>query len=212
VTREEQLSGCDVTMQTLLVATWNPHKTKEIGQILGSGWNVRDLTTLAGAPRVEETGSTFAENAALKAVPISESFSDLVLADDSGLAVDALNGEPGVYSARFAGEGATDVQNRLKLIGLLKALPAREFPARFQCEMVLAGKGDILGSFSGTVEGIVVPFERGDHGFGYDPMFIPAGQHQTFAELPAETKNRLSHRARALAQVVAFLQNAENSK
>jgi XTP/dITP diphosphohydrolase len=199
-------------MQTLLVATRNPHKTKEIGQILGSGWNVRDLTTLLGAPRVEETGSTFAENAALKAVPISESFSDLVLADDSGLAVDALNGEPGVYSARFAGEGATDAQNRLKLIGLLKTLPAREFLARFRCEMVLAGKGEILGSFSGTVEGIVVPFERGAHGFGYDPMFIPTGQHQTFAELPVETKNRLSHRARALAQVVAFLQNAENSK
>jgi XTP/dITP diphosphohydrolase len=208
VTREEQLSGCDVTMQTLLVATWNTHKTEEIGQILGSGWNVRDLTTLLDAPRVEETGSTFAENAALKAVAISDSFSDLVLADDSGLAVDALNGEPGVYSARFAGEGATDAQNRLKLIGLLKTLPAREFPGRFQCAMVLASKGELLGSFSGTVEGVVVPSERGDHGFGYDPMFIPAGHQQTFAELPAQTKNSLSHRARALAQVVAFLQNA----
>jgi XTP/dITP diphosphohydrolase len=208
VTREEQLSGCDVTMQTLLVATWNTHKTEEIGQILGSGWNVRDLTTLVDAPRVEETGSTFAENAALKAVAISDSFSDLVLADDSGLAVDALNGEPGVYSARFAGEGATDAQNRLKLIGLLKTLPAREFPGRFQCAMVLASKGELLGSFSGTVEGVVVPSERGDHGFGYDPMFIPAGHQQTFAELPAQTKNSLSHRARALAQVVAFLQNA----
>ena len=208
MTWEEQLSGCDVTMQTLLVATWNTHKTEEIGQILGSGWNVRDLTTLVDAPRVEETGSTFAENAALKAVAISESFSDLVLADDSGLAVDALNGEPGVYSARFAGEGATDAQNRLKLIGLLKTLPAREFPARFQCAMVLASKGELLGSFSGTVEGVVVPSERGDHGFGYDPMFIPAGHQQTFAELPAQTKNSLSHRARALARVVAFLQNA----
>ena len=195
-------------MQTLLVATWNTHKTKEIGQILGSGWDVRDLTTLVDAPKVEETGSTFAENAALKAVAISESFPELVLADDSGLAVDALNGEPGVYSARFAGEDATDAQNRSKLIGLLKTLPAREFPARFQCEMVLASKGEIQGSFSGTVEGIVVPSERGDHGFGYDSMFIPAGYSQTFAELPSEIKNSLSHRARALAQVVAFLQNA----
>jgi XTP/dITP diphosphohydrolase len=194
-------------MQTLLVATWNKHKTKEIGQMLGSGWQVRDLTIMVNAPRVKETGSTFAENAALKAVAISESFPDLVLADDSGLAIDALNGEPGVYSARFAGEGATDAQNRLKLIGLLKSLPAREFPARFQCEMILASKGHILGSFSGAVEGIVVPFERGDHGFGYDSMFIPAGHHQTFAELPSETKNSLSHRAQALAQVVAFLQN-----
>lgn len=208
MTREEQLSGCHVTMQTLLVATWNKHKTKEIGQILGAGWNVRDLTTLVDAPIVNETGSTFAENAALKAVAISESFSDLVLADDSGLAVDALNGEPGVYSARFAGEEATDAENRFKLIGLLKTLASREFPARFQCEMVLARRGEILASFSGTVEGIVVPFERGDRGFGYDSMFIPAGYNQTFAELPSEIKNSLSHRARALAQTVAFLQNA----
>jgi XTP/dITP diphosphohydrolase len=193
-------------MQTLLVATWNTHKTKEIGQILGSGWNVRDLTNLADAPKVEETGSTFAENAALKAVAISELFPALVLADDSGLAVDALNGEPGVYSARFAGEGATDAQNRSKLVGLLKTLPAREFTARFQCEMVLASKGEVQGSFSGTAEGVVVPFERGDHGFGYDSMFIPAGYGQTFAELPSEIKNSLSHRARALAQVVALLQ------
>jgi XTP/dITP diphosphohydrolase len=199
-------------MQTLLVATWNTHKTREIGQILGSGWNVRDLTTLVDAPRVEETGSTFAENAALKAVAISESFPGLVLADDSGLAVDALNGQPGVYSARFAGEDATDAQNRSKLIGLLKLLSAGEFPGRFRCEMVLASKGEIQGSFSGTVEGIVVPFERGDHGFGYDSMFIPAGYSETFAELPGEIKNRLSHRAWALAEVVAFLQSGQNSK
>jgi XTP/dITP diphosphohydrolase len=196
-------------MQTLLVATWNNHKTKEIGKILGAGWNVRDLTTLVDAPIVKETGLTFAENAALKAVAISESFSDSILADDSGLAVDALNGEPGVYSARFAGEDATDAQNRSKLIGLLKALPVREFPARFQCEMVLARQGEILGSFSGTVEGIVVPFERGDRGFGYDSMFIPAGYNQTFAELSSEIKNSLSHRARALAQVVEYLKNSK---
>ena len=210
MTREEQLSGSDVTMQTLLVATWNDHKTKEIGQILGSGWNARDLTALVDAPKVKETGSTFAENAALKAVAISEVFAGLVLADDSGLAVDALNGEPGVFSARFAGEDATDAQNRFKLTDLLKTLPAREFTARFQCEMVLAQHGRMLGSFSGTVEGIVVPFERGDHGFGYDSMFIPTGYDQTFAELPNEVKNRLSHRARALAQVAAFLQNASS--
>jgi XTP/dITP diphosphohydrolase len=194
-------------MQTLLVATWNTHKTKEIGQMLGPAWEVRDLSTMVNAPKVEETGSTFAQNAALKAIAVSESFSDLVLADDSGLAIDVLNGEPGVYSARFAGEGATDAQNRQKLIGLLKTLPAQEFPARFQCEMVLARKGEVLGSFSGTVEGIVVAFERGDQGFGYDSMFIPAGYNQTFAELPSEIKNTLSHRARALAQAVTFLQN-----
>jgi XTP/dITP diphosphohydrolase len=196
-------------MQTLLVATWNTHKTREIGQILGSGWNVRDLTTLVDAPRVEETGSTFAENAALKAVAISESFPELVLADDSGLAVDALNGEPGVYSARFAGEEATDAQNRSKLIGLLKTLSAGEFPGRFRCEMVLASKGEIQRSFSGIVEGIVVPFERGEHGFGYDSMFIPAGYSETFAELPSEIKNSLSHRGKALQKVVEYLRTSK---
>jgi XTP/dITP diphosphohydrolase len=175
--------------------------------MLGSGWVVRDLTSLPDAPEVEETGATFAENAALKAIAISRLFADLVLADDSGLAIDALDGDPGVRSARFAGESATDAQNRLKLIGLLKTLPAREFPARFRCEMVLARRGEMLGSFSGTVEGTVVPLERGDHGFGYDSMFIPTGYLETFAELSSEIKNSLSHRAQALAGALEFLRN-----
>jgi XTP/dITP diphosphohydrolase len=209
VTREEQLSGGHVTMQTLLVATRNSHKTREIGQILGSDWTVRDLTSLSDAPNVEETGATFAENAALKALAISRLFPGLVLADDSGLAVDALGGDPGVRSARFAGEDATDAQNRWKLIDLLKTLPAREFPARFRCEMVLANQGKVLGSFFGTVEGIVVPAERGHHGFGYDSMFIPAGHSQTFAELSSDIKNSLSHRARALASAMQFLKNSQ---
>jgi len=131
--------------------------------MLGPGWAVRDLTSLPDAPNVEETGATFAENAALKALAISRLFAGMVLADDSGLAVDALGGDPGVRSARFAGEDATDAQNRCKLIDLLKTVPAREFPARFRCEMVLANQGKVLGSFSGTVEGIVVPAERGQH-------------------------------------------------
>jgi XTP/dITP diphosphohydrolase len=209
VTREEQLSGGHVTMQTLLVATRNSHKTREIGQVLGSGWTVRDLASLPDAPNVEETGATFAENAALKALAISRLFPDLVLADDSGLAVDALGGDPGVRSARFAGEDATDAQNRWKLIDLLKTLPAREFPARFRCEMVLANQGKVLGSFSGTVEGIVVPAERGHHGFGYDSMFIPTGHSQTFAELSSDIKNSLSHRAGALAGAMQFLKNSQ---
>lgn len=192
-------------MQTLLVATRNQHKTREIGQMLGSGWVVHDLTSLPDAPEVEETGATFAENAALKAIAISRLFGDLVLADDSGLAIDALDGDPGVRSARFAGENATDAQNRLKLIGLLKTLPIREFPSRFRCEMVLANRGEMLGSFSGTVEGTVFPLERGDHGFGYDSMFVPTGYLETFAELSSEIKNSLSHRAQALAGALEFL-------
>ena len=177
--------------------------------MLGSGWVVRDLTNLSDVPNVEETGATFAENATLKALAISHLFAGLVLADDSGLAIDALGGAPGVRSARFAGDDATDAQNRLKLISLLKTLPAREFPARFRCEMVLAEQGEMLGSFSGTVEGIVVPAERGNHGFGYDAMFIPAGYTETFAELSSDIKNSLSHRAQALAHAVEFLRSCE---
>src|SRR5580704_14931991 len=194
-------------MQTLLIATRNGHKTREIGQILGSGWVVRDLTSLPHAPKVEETGATFEENAALKAVVISRTFTGLVLADDSGLEVDALGGAPGVHSARFAGPNANDAENRLLLIGKLRTLGGQEFPARFRCVMVLASQGELLGSFGGVVRGKVVLEECGDSGFGYDSIFIPRGYTETFGELQSEIKNSLSHRGRALAKVLEFLRS-----
>src|ERR1700739_2815804 len=117
-------------MQTLLIATRNGHKTREIGQMLGSGWEVRDLSSLPHAPEVEETGVTFEENAALKALAISKIAIGLVLADDSGLEVDALQGAPGVYSARFSGPNATDADNRFLLIQRLRALGGERFQAR----------------------------------------------------------------------------------
>jgi XTP/dITP diphosphohydrolase len=193
-------------MQTLFIATGNRHKTQEISQLLGSGWDVRDLTSIPYAPVVEETGDSFEANALLKAIAISRTVTDMVLADDSGLIVDALDGAPGVHSARFAGPQASDNNNRSKLIGLLKSFPAEtQFHARFYCAMVIASQGEVLCSFRGVVEGEVIPAERGRWGFGYDPMFIPQGYQQTFAELPPEIKNRLSHRARALEQVKVFL-------
>jgi len=194
-------------MQTLLIATRNGHKTREISQMLGSGWQVSDLTALMHAPRIEETGATFEENAALKALMISRIFTGLVLADDSGLEVDALNGAPGVKSARFAGPNAQDADNRFALLGKLKALSGTEFPARFRCVMVLASQGALLGFFAGTIEGKVIPEERGHGGFGYDSMFIPHGYSETFGELQPEIKNSLSHRGRALAQVLEFLRS-----
>jgi XTP/dITP diphosphohydrolase len=194
-------------MQTLLIATRNGHKTREIGQILGSGWVVRDLTSLPHAPKVEETGATFEENAALKAVVISRTFTGLVLADDSGLEVDALGGAPGVQSARFAGPNANDAENRLLLIGKLRTLGGQEFPARFRCVMVLASQGELLGSFGGVVRGKVFLEERGNSGFGYDSIFIPQGYTETFGELQPEIKNSLSHRGRALAKVLEFLRS-----
>jgi XTP/dITP diphosphohydrolase len=194
-------------MQTLLMATRNAHKTREIGQMLGSGWRVSDLLSIPHSPAMEETGATFEENAILKALAISRVFTGLVLADDSGLEVDALGGAPGVRSARFAGESANDAANRRALIQLLKNLPGSELKARFRCVMVLATQGELLGSFEGTVEGKVIPEERGFGGFGYDSMFIPSGYSETFAELQPEIKNSLSHRGRALAKVLEFLRS-----
>jgi XTP/dITP diphosphohydrolase len=194
-------------MQTLLIATRNRHKTREIGQMLGSGWDVRDLSTLPHAPKIEETGVTFEENATLKALPISRIFTGLVLADDSGLEVEALSGAPGVYSARFAGPDADDAANRFLLIQKLRNLGGEEFAARFRCVMVLASQGELLGSFTGTIKGKVVLEERGESGFGYDSMFVPQGYTETFGELQAEIKNSLSHRGRALAKVLEFLRS-----
>jgi XTP/dITP diphosphohydrolase len=194
-------------MQTLLIATRNGHKTREIGQILGSGWDVRDLGSLPHAPNIEETGATFEENAALKAITISKIFTGLVLADDSGLEVDALEGAPGVRSARFAGPNATDAENRFLLVQKLRNLGGHEFPARFRCVMVLASQGELLGSFGGVVRGKVVLEERGESGFGYDSLFIPQGYTETFGELQSEIKNSLSHRGRALAHVLEFLRS-----
>ena len=194
-------------MQTLLIATWNRHKTREIGQMLGSGWHVRDLVSLPHAPKIEETGATFEENAALKALTISQIFTGLVLADDSGLEVDALNGAPGVHSARFAGIDANDAENRFLLIDKLKKLGGDEFPARFRCVIVLASQGELLGSFGGVIKGKVILEERGESGFGYDSMFIPQGYMETFGELQPEIKNSLSHRGRALAKVLEFLRS-----
>jgi XTP/dITP diphosphohydrolase len=194
-------------MQTLLIATRNGHKTREIGQMLGFGWDVRDLTSLPHAPKIEETGVTFEENAALKALTISRIFTGLVLADDSGLEVDALGGAPGVYSARFAGPHADDAENRFLLISKLRNLGGGEFPAWFRCVMVLASQGELLGSFGGIVKGNVILEERGDSGFGYDSIFIPQGYTETFGELQSEIKNSLSHRGRALAKVLEFLRS-----
>jgi XTP/dITP diphosphohydrolase len=194
-------------MQTLLIATSNGHKTREIGQMLGSGWQVSDLAALPHAPKIEETGATFEENAALKALAVSRIFTGLVLADDSGLEVDALSGAPGVRSARFAGRNASDAENRLALIQKLKELSGTEFSARFRCVMVLASRSELLGSFGGAVEGKVILEERGHEGFGYDCIFRPLGYSETFAELQPEIKNSLSHRGRALAKVLEFLRS-----
>jgi XTP/dITP diphosphohydrolase len=183
---------------TLLVSTRNAHKLVEIRQILGAGFDVLDLSALPDFGEVEETGMTFEENATLKALAASAMFDGWVIADDSGLEVDALGGAPGVYSARFSGPGATDASNRSLLLEKLETVRGKARSARFRCTIALAREGAVHAFFNGSVEGVIVPKERGSGGFGYDPVFVPEGFCETFAELPAETKNRLSHRARAL--------------
>lgn len=185
----------------LLVSTRNAHKVSEIRAILGPDFEISDLSIVPAMPEVEETGTTFEENATLKAVEASLHFEGWVIADDSGLEVDALGGAPGVYSARYAGEGATDAKNNLLLLKNLEGVRGKERSARFRCVIVLARAGRKLGAFSGAVEGVIVNEEKGPGGFGYDPLFVPEGYCETFGQLPAEVKNGLSHRARALTKL-----------
>ncbi|MEY2529713.1 MAG: XTP/dITP diphosphohydrolase [Verrucomicrobiota bacterium] len=186
-------------MFRLLLATRNAHKTREFSEILGEDFAVRDLTSELEIPAVEETGSTFAENAILKAAATSKHFPDFVVGDDSGLEVDALEGAPGIYSARYAGEYASDQENIAKLLAeLAKHSKQDSYSARFRCVLALARQGTILGTFEGIVEGAIVAPPRGDAGFGYDPVFQPLGLTQTFAELPPAQKNEISHRGKAI--------------
>ena len=185
----------------LLVSTRNAHKVVEIRQILGTGFDVADLSAIPPIPEVEETGSTFEENAALKALAVSAQFDGWVIADDSGLEVDALGGAPGVRSARFSGDHATDASNRSLLLEKLESVRGKERSARFRCVIVLSKRSQVLASFSGSVEGVIINQEKGEGGFGYDSLFVPDGHCETFAQLGAEIKNTLSHRARALEQL-----------
>ncbi|BDS06955.1 hypothetical protein NT6N_19950 [Oceaniferula spumae] len=190
-------------MQKLLVATGNAHKTEEIRAMLGAGYEVTDLKSHPELPKVDETGTTFLENATLKAVEISREVPGLILSDDSGLEVDALGGAPGVYSARYAGEDGNDEANNAKLLTELADVEERR--ARFRCVMVLAENGETLAHFDGAVEGRIITERLGDGGFGYDPLFVPEGHEQSFAELGDEVKNTLSHRARAMEKVCRWL-------
>lgn len=189
-------------MKCVVVATRNAHKVGEIRAIL-SDYEVCDLSVIANPPVVEETGTTFLENATLKALAISRLTGDLVLSDDSGLEVDFLGGDPGVYSSRYAGEEGNDTLNNRKLLKEMDGVASRG--ARFRCAIVLARGGVVLADFSGTVEGTIRESLRGSGGFGYDPLFVPEGYQKSFAELGEEVKNSLSHRARALDEVAAWL-------
>ena len=189
----------------LVVATGNAHKTAEIRRILGDLVGlVEDLSMYPEIGEIEETGKTFEENASIKALTVSRFLGDRVwvLSDDSGLEVDALGGKPGVYSARYAGSGASDAENRAKLLEAIQKIDPVEqsLTARFRCVMVLARGAEKISVFDGSVEGVIAETEKGEQGFGYDSIFMPDGYCETFGELSSEVKNKMSHRGRALEQ------------
>jgi XTP/dITP diphosphohydrolase len=190
----------------LLIATRNSQKTREFAEILGAGFVLSDLTNRTDLPAVEETGFTFEANAILKAVETSKHFQGLVVADDSGLEVDALKGAPGIYSARYAGENASETENVTKLLRELSGCdPAAAPSARFRCVLALAQQGRVWGTFEGVIEGTIVRVPRGSAGFGYDPIFQANGFDVTFGELSSAEKNRISHRAQAIRSLRAAL-------
>jgi len=183
----------------LVVATRNQHKLKEIKTLLkGLSIKVRSLDDFKGVLEVVENGKTLEANAKKKAVQVSRFLKGLVVADDSGLEVEALGGRPGVYSARFSGKGATYSSNNLKLLKLLGKLTASKRKARFRCVIAVADKGRIIGVAEGICNGKIGLEPLGNSGFGYDPLFTPYGHKKTFSQLGIRKKNKISHRSKAL--------------
>lgn len=189
----------------LLVATSNRGKAKEFRDLLPAELDVLTLTDL-GLPSPEENGTTFAENARLKAIAAASASGMITIADDSGLVVDALDGAPGLYSARFAGPDGNDAANRQKLLSLLDGTPDRERTARFIAVVVVASGNSVIAEATGVVEGHVGLVERGQHGFGYDPVFL-LPDSRTMAELDPVEKNVTSHRAVATIQLLPVLRD-----
>ena len=198
-------------MIELVVATRNKHKTRELQYILGPEFSVGDLWAHPEVSEIRETGTSFEENAKLKALTVSGQLSALVIADDSGLEVDALGGAPGIYSARYAGANATEKEKIDKVLGELARVRTVDNlrRGRFRCVVAVARNGSLLGTFEGVVEGRIANEMRGGSGFGYDPIFIPNGFKQTFGELPPEVKNTISHRARAIRAAATKLRQIQ---
>ena len=193
----------------LVLASANRDKAAEIAAILSAAVPGLELAPRpADVPDVDETGTTLLENARLKAAAIARATGQPAVADDTGLLVDALGGAPGVYSARFAGEGATYGDNVAKLLAELAGVPAEERTARFETVALVRWPDGRELAATGAVDGVIAGDARGTNGFGYDPLFVPAeGDGRTFAELTAEEKHALSHRGRAFRALAAELAN-----
>ncbi len=190
--------------EKLVFATHNPHKTEEVRKILEEKYEVVDLHDIGCEEDIEETALTFAGNATIKSAFVNETYGWSCFADDSGLEVDALNGEPGVFSARYG--GSRDSRENLFLV-LEKMKGVQNRKARFISVISLHRNGEHH-LFEGTIEGTLKEEARGEEGFGYDPIFIPDGYAVTFAEMSPELKNKISHRARAMQQLIEFLKQS----
>lgn len=188
----------------LLFATQNQHKISEIKKIISPNIAIQSLGDIHDSTDIPETGTTLEENALIKAWFVYTKFNQNCFADDTGLEVEALNGAPGVYSARYAGEPKSDEKNMIKLLEELKNKTNRK--AHFKCviALILNGK-EIL--FEGILKGEILPEKSGTNGFGYDPIFLPENSSKTLAEMSMEEKNKISHRAIAVKKLVEFLNN-----
>lgn len=193
--------------RTIVLASRNQKKAREVAEILApAGFRVIPVTEFPDVPEVEEDGLTFAANAAKKASEVARHLGQWVIGEDSGLQVDALNGGPGIYSARYSGEGATDEKNNQKLMAELINVPEEKRGAGYLCSVALSSPaGDIRVACEGTCRGRILREANGAGGFGYDPYFLIPEYHLTFGQLSSVVKHRLSHRARAFAKFVPLL-------
>lgn len=199
-------------METIIAASRNQHKITEIEAITKKfGMNIISRDE-AGIPKfeIEEDGETFEENSFKKANEIMKVCGKITIADDSGLMVEYLGGAPGVYSARFAGEDGNDVKNNEKLLMLLEGVPYKERRAKFVSVITMVYPDGTCLTARGECEGHIIDAPTGENGFGYDPLFVPEGYQRTFAQLSAEEKNQISHRAKALVQLEKLLAERKN--
>ena len=194
-------------MHELIVATKNSRKLKEIRELFADlNLKITSLADYPDFPSIVEDGDSFHSNAVKKAVTISSRTAKLVMGEDSGLEVKALDNRPGIYSARFAGEGATDEANNSKLLKMLEGVPTAKRQARYQCFVALAYQGKIIDVVNGRCSGIITEELKGSNGFGYDPLFLIPRYKKTFGELPSRVKAQISHRSRALKKLRTALE------
>lgn len=200
--KEALFEAVEIEEKTIVIATRNPGKAKEFAALFAKeGYQIKTLLDYPDLPDVEETGMTFEENARLKAETIAQLLQQPVLADDSGLVVDALNGMPGIFSARFAGERKSDAANNAKLLHELTNVPDEQRTAHFHCTLVFAAPQKESLVVEADWDGRIARIPQGDNGFGYDPLFIVPGYDKTSAELTSEEKNKISHRGMAVKEL-----------